>query len=115
MEQPSLSLLFITDVFREILSLPCVFSVKFDQCQFGGVLAGEGCFRKRTAILTNSRPLLQLRKLCPGGHQHIKLEGSWYDPELRKWTARTRSAGAYPRLLCKRMAELMADTVESVT
>ena len=79
---------------RALRNDPRVYSVKFDQCQFGLRGPQGGLHRKRTLILTSSKKVADRfrDKLCPGDHQHEPVIGG---------SKVTRPAGHYPRQMAE--------------
>eukprot|EP00974_Lingulodinium_polyedra_P015214 1473276-Lingulodinium_polyedra.AAC.1 len=51
---------------------------RFDACQHGACIAGEGPFLKPPVLLTSAGWLRALARRCPGEHQHVHLEGQAY-------------------------------------
>ena len=128
LEQPRDSLLLETDIFKEILCIPGVFTVVFDQCEFdlslpkglkevrmknviGTNLAenlDDAKIKKPTIIVTNIPKYAQLGRRCQGGHRHVHAVGKIRVDGI--WRKISELAGAYPDALCSRMASLVVSS-----
>jgi hypothetical protein len=128
LEQPRDSLLLETDIFKEILCIPGVFTVVFDQCEFdlslpkglkevrmknviGTNLAenlDDAKIKKPTIIVTNIHKYAQIGRRCQGGHRHVHAVGKIRVDGI--WRKISELAGAYPDALCSRMASLVVSS-----
>ena len=78
-EHPQRSSAFGLASVREVLGLPGVRRVSFDQCMFGLKSKVRGVpMRKRTTFITNATPIVNAfsGKFCDGSHAHQIIEGA---------------------------------------
>ena len=86
----------------DIMGLPGVHKVVFDQCCFGAVTKiTKTPVRKRTQLMTNSSAVVALfdKQFCKRDHQHTHLEG------VEGGERRTKHAEVYPPELCQALAQ----------
>ena len=93
LEQPASSLMLHLPWFRELLADPAVF--KAVRC----IYVDGAPWRKPTAIIANSRHILDLNAACPGCESHICLQGK--SPDGRSWM---KVANSYWPAFALRMA-----------
>ena len=96
-EHPAESPLWEMDCFRELASLPGVFFVTFDNCEYGKD------YRHRQSLLTNAPWLAALSRDCekdtdPNHVEHRTIEGSL-----------TKETGAFAEQLCERWIDRLRD------
>ena len=96
-EHPAESPLWEMDCFRELASLPGVFFVTFDNCEYGKD------YRHRQSLLTNAPWLAALSRDCekdtdPNHVEHRTIEGSL-----------TKETGAFAEQLCERWIDRLCD------
>lgn len=94
---------------KQVTQFPA-FTVDFDQCMYGlGCKHGhvQEHWQKRTRIFTNIPTLAKLEHNCDRSHEHTVVLGSL--KVSGKSVNRSKLAGAYPPLLCKRWAALATD------
>ena len=100
-ENPDGSFLWLLPAFlRSGIANPQV-AYRFDMCRY------KTPWRKRTRICTNTH-LAGMRELCLGQHSHLRLRGrsSFHQ---QSWT---RVAQAYPKDLCRRLADAIAKKLD---
>ena len=69
------------------------FRVRYDACQLGASIPGEGPFMKPTLLLTNAGWRRCLGRRCPREHVHVHLEGQ---VKIKgRWLNRTGFAAEY--------------------
>ena len=78
LEQPASSLMLHLPSFKELLADPAVFKAVRCVCVDGAP------WMKPTAIIANSRHILDLNAACPGCASHISLKGK--SPDGHSWT-----------------------------
>ena len=97
-ENPLLSLLWVTPPVH-VLSQACrTIEVDFDQCAFGAPSM------KPTRLLVTSEAFLPLHKKCPRDHLHVVLKGKSWNTKLNRWVFKTKQAQVYPAQMCSSMA-----------
>ena len=97
-ENPLLSLMFVTPALEQLALSTRSFALDFDQCAFGAKS------KKPTRLLSSSELLEDVQMLCPGGHSHDQLKGKVWDDALGRWVFKTKGAQVYPWALCATMA-----------
>ena len=115
-EQPATSLMLKTELFEQVLRLPDVKVVYFDQCCYGlrppdydGSV--DNRVRKPTAIVTNLPNAESLSRKCQRNHLHIHAIGHTLVGGRR--IKRAHAAQVYPPALCRRLASLVAAAWQS--
>jgi len=100
-ENPRTSYLFEAPCIRKLYSLPNVFEVHFDQCEYG-LCHPEGepntFYKKSTTVVSNVAELAGLERYCSGNHKHIRVIGGTHC-EGRCCT-HSQLAGRYPKSMC---------------
>ena len=100
LENPRGSWLWSLEEFAALLKDERVFIVDFQACMHGGERP------KWTRLITNCRELQDLALECDGAHQHAP----WGVQKTATgvWNFRTSEEAEYPRLLCQRVADKVA-------
>ena len=98
-ENPLLSLLWLTPQLALLVRRTRAFHLDCDQCAFGTP------WKKPTKFVCSSELLDALAVLCPGGHVHKKLKGKVWDSQQRRMVFKTKQAQVYPLALCAIIAE----------
>jgi hypothetical protein len=70
---------------------------------------GDLRVRMHTRLLTNVPTLVQLHAACNGKHSHVTAWG--HCKCAGKYVSRASAAGAYPKKLCKKWAQLVSEQV----
>ena len=101
-EQPDRALSWRTPTFQKILAKG--YRSRLDQCAYGAKLPDEHgnltYIRKPTSLCLTSSTLAQdLSRTCPGGHQHLPIEGS--SPGIGN---RAKASATYRPSMCKQLA-----------
>ena len=97
-ENPLLSLLWVTPVMRSLSLRARTLDVDFDQCMFGAPSM------KPTRLRVSHEALAIVGCSCDGSHIHERLQGKVWDPKRNKVVFRTKLAQEYPFDLCASMA-----------
>ena len=97
-ENPLLSLLWLTPQIGELIRATRAFALDCDQCAFGTP------WKKPTRFLCSTQALDDLCVQCPGTHRHEKLQGKVWHETLHRWVFRTKGAQVYPWSLCSCIA-----------
>ena len=107
-ENPKGSYCFLYAPVRDLLLLPSVIDVSFDQCMYGlcpptpeGFTSAR--IRKGTCIRSNIAGFKNLAFKCDHSHVHTWAIGSVLVNSSR--VSLSASAGAYPKALCRAMAQ----------
>ena len=108
-ENPLLSLLFLTDSMQQLSRDTRALALDFDQCAFGAPS------RKPTRLLCSTELLHDVQVACPGGHKHIKLKGKVWDATQQRMVFKTKQAQIYPWALCATIAQAVASLAEDPT
>ena len=101
-ENPLLSLLWETELIRQLIAVSRAFALDLDQCAFGTP------WKKPTKLLCSNQLLDVVCVSCPGNHAHEKLQGKSWDSKLALWVFRTKAAQVYPWALCASIAVQVA-------
>ena len=97
-ENPLLSLLWLTPQIGDLIRATRAFALDCDQCAFGTP------WKKPTRFLCSTQALDDLCVQCPGTHKHEKLQGKVWHETLQRWVFRTKGAQVYPWILCSCIA-----------
>ncbi len=106
-ENPLLSLLWVTPPLLDLIKNCRAFPVDFDQCEFGAPS------KKPTRLVVTHCSFLAVQRLCQGGHNHVRLKGKVWSDQFNKWVYRTKLAQEYPWQLCQAMASAVLQMRES--
>jgi hypothetical protein len=100
-EQPAYAKSWKTKALKDLAG----YFVYFDQCMLGLTIPGCGLARKRTAIRTTKKGLVDalIPHQCDGQHEHVTLKGSVPGSGV----AKTKFAEDYPVELCSVLADGM--------
>ena len=102
-ENPLLSLMWVTPTVRQLIHETRALGLDFDQCAFGAPSL------KPTRLLCSTDLLDDVCMHCPGGHQHVKLKGKVWDPVRQRMVFRTKQAQVYPWALCATVATAVSE------
>ena len=97
-ENPLLSLLWLTPTMGSLQLRARTMDVDLDQCMFGAPSM------KPTRLRVSHAAFLALQCSCNGSHTHERLKGKVWDPKRKKIVFRTKLAQEYPFVLCAAMA-----------
>ena len=97
-ENPLLSLIWVTPPMQQLARLARTLDMDLDQCVFGAPSV------KPTRIRVSSEFLCNLQQTCQGGHAHVRLKGKVWGPKRSKVVYRTKLAQEYPFALCATLA-----------
>ena len=102
LENPQSSRLWRFGPIETIFKDKRIHFFSFHLCQYGA------SYKKATSIMTNTKELEALVKLCSGGHKHVQLRGSERVKIDGEYITRNRTAGAgaYPLHLCNDWAQV---------
>ena len=97
-ENPLLSLLWETELLRQLVRQTRAFALDCDQCAFGTP------WMKPTRFVCSTQLLDVLCIRCLGTHKHEKLKGKVWDPVQQRLVFKTKQAQVYPFVLCASVA-----------
>ena len=106
LENPATSKLFNFEPLQRAIMMRKHYVVTFDMCSYGEP------YKKDTKVVTSLNALSKLERHCSHRRHAVWLKGQvkWSEDGCKeKYVNRTKLAGAYPQLLCKQYAQIIAE------